>query len=216
MLTAAVLGFVLGLRHAFDPDHVVAVTAISSRYRSPWTAAWVGASWGLGHSATVFAVGAVLIALHLTVPATLTLCFEFTVGAILVALGVANLAAARRSVAPGAGPRPERPRALHSTLARSGLVGLAHGLAGSAAVALLALAAMPTAAAAIVYLAVFGAGTITGMIGSSLFLCAPLAAFSRSHQGHRLVTAGTGLVSIVLGCFLMYQIGAAADLSALG
>jgi high-affinity nickel-transport protein len=216
VLTAALLGFALGLRHAFDPDHVVAVTAIGCRYRSPWTAAWVGASWGLGHSATIFAMGTLLIGLHVTVPAALTRFFELTVAAILVALGIANLASARRSPTDAAVPHPGRPRALHATLARSGLLGLAHGLAGSAAVALLALAAMQTSAAAIVYLVVFGVGTITGMLGASVFLCAPLAAFSRSQRGHRLVTAGTGLVSIVLGCFLLYQIGASVDRSALG
>ena len=89
----------------------------------------------------------------------------------------------------------------------TGLVGLAHGLAGSAAIALLALAAMPTTSAALVYLLIFGIGTLTGMVGFSAALGVPLAAVGRNPRAGRLVCVGTGLVSIALGCLIVFEFG---------
>lgn len=203
MLTAVALGFVLGLRHALDPDHLVAVSALVARNRSPWTASWLGASWGLGHATTLLAVGALLIALRVTVPESFTLSFEVAVGALLVLLGVANLAAAAGSNAPLAGT--EGPR-LRKSLARSGIVGLVHGLAGSGAVVLLASAAMPDAATALVYLAIFGVGTMAGMVAFSLLLGAPLAALGEGAAWQRLASAATGIVSLLFGTHLIHSL----------
>ena len=211
MLTAVLLGFVLGVRHAFDPDHIVAVSTITARHRNVWRAAWVGASWGIGHSATVVTVGATIIGLHLAIPESFTRAFELGVGVMLVGLGITNLLAAQpgRAKTPGTPPPPRG-------LARSGLVGLAHGLAGSAAVVLLAVAAMPTPAAAIAYLLLFGIGTIAGMIGSSLLLFAPLTWLGRGAGAQRAALACTGVVSLLLGCFLVYEIGTAGGLTPAG
>ena len=215
MLTAVLLGLVLGLRHAFDPDHVAAVSAITARHRNPWTASWIGASWGLGHSTTVVGVGVAIIVLRVAIPDGLTHFLELGVGIVLVAIGISNLAAwkSRAADAPAgfAGDPP-----LRATLTRSGLVGIAHGLAGSAAIALLALAAMPTPAAALVYLLVFSVGTVVGMVGFSLAVSVPFAALAGSHHGRRLLTAGTGLASLLIGCAIVYRFGAAAGLPALG
>ena len=204
MLTATLLGFALGLRHAFDPDHVIAVSTIAARQRSPWTASWIGVSWGLGHGATVFAAGFAIIALGIAVPESFAHAMEFAVGALLVVLGVANLAA---SAPEPAACEIDSPRSLQSVLARSGLIGLAHGLAGSAAVVLLAMAAMPTPAAALVYLVVFAVGTIAGMVLFSMLVGTPFAALGSRPQMRRLVTASTGLASLVFGAYLMYEIG---------
>jgi hypothetical protein len=213
MLTAVLLGFVLGVRHAFDPDHVVAVSTITARNRGAWKAAWIGASWGLGHSATVITVGAAIIALHIAVPEALTRVFECGVGVMLVGLGIANLVAAKPGRAGGRIAPTGACGPLHRALARSGLVGVAHGLAGSAAVVLLAVAAMPTRAAAIAYLLLFGVGTVTGMIGSSLIMSAPLAWVGRNERAQRATLACTGAVSLLLGCFLVYEFGAASGLT---
>jgi len=215
MLTAVALGFALGVRHAFDPDHLVAVSAITARHRSAWTAAWVGMSWGLGHALTLFAVGGAIIALRVAIPDGLAGALELVVGLVLVALGVANLAAARREGAgtsPGMGPTAP----LGTTLARSGLVGLAHGLAGSAPVALLALAAMPTPASMLVYLLVFGGGSLLAMIAFSFLVGLPLVRVGRSPSGQRLITAATGLVSLVFGCFVVFESGSRSVWPALG
>ena len=87
LLAALVLGVVLGLRHSLDPDHVVAVSTIVSRYRNPLRSFWVGVSWGLGHTTTLFLLGIVIIGLRLTIPDRLALLVEFFVGVMLVGLG---------------------------------------------------------------------------------------------------------------------------------
>lgn len=207
MLTAVMLGFVLGLRHAFDPDHVVAVSAIVARHRSLWTASGIGVSWGLGHGATILAIGFLVIALQVAIPPGFAQAMELGIGVLLVLLGIANLLAATppqpAALAPQAAP-------LRATLARSGALGLAHGLAGSAPVALLALAAMPTPAAALSYLLVFGLGTIAGMVAFSFALGVPAARLSASAPFSRWVTAGTGMLSLLFGAWVIYEIGFAA------
>jgi threonine/homoserine/homoserine lactone efflux protein len=205
VLTAILLGFVLGLRHASDPDHVIAVSAIVARHRRASVATWIGVAWGLGHSATILAVGSAIVALRLTVPFRLALGLELVVGVVLILLGLANLRAPAQSAASlhvhggdtGLGP----------PLMRSLGVGLVHGLAGSAGVALLALAAMPTVPAALAYLAVFCVGTLAGMVAISLGLGVPLGFASRLPGAHRAIVAGSGVLSIAFGVWLVYDIG---------
>jgi len=205
MLTAALLGFVLGLRHAFDPDHVIAVSTIVSRHPSGWTASWVGVCWGVGHGATILAIGFLVIALQVTIPDGFARGVEIGVGVLLVLLGIVNLLAAR----PATSLWP-RHAPLRANLARSSAIGLVHGLAGSAPVALLAMAAMRTPAAALVYLLVFALGTIAGMVTFSLALGAPIARLGASPGLSRWVTAGTGMLSLIFGAYLIYEIGFAA------
>jgi high-affinity nickel-transport protein len=205
MLTAVLLGFVLGLRHAFDPDHVIAVSTIVARHRSAWTASWIGVCWGIGHGATILAIGFGVIALEIAIPTGFARSIELGIGVLLVLLGLLNLLAA----AP-ASLLPSRDAPLHASLARSGALGLVHGLAGSAPVALLAMAAMRTPAAALAYLLVFGLGTIAGMVAFSLALGAPVARLGASAGASRWVTAGTGMLSLLFGAWLIYEIGFAA------
>ena len=91
LLAIIALGLSLGIRHATDPDHVVAVTTIVSRERTIFHAAIIGALWGLGHTVTIFAVGSAIILLRLTIPPTVGLTMELSVGCMLVLLGILNL-----------------------------------------------------------------------------------------------------------------------------
>ena len=202
MLTAITLGFVVGLRHAFDPDHVVAVSAIAARHRSPWTVSWIGVSWGIGHSLMLLAAGFAVIALRVAIPESLLTSVEVGIGVILVALGAANLLALSTRFETG-----ERSASspLRSAMARSGMIGLAHGLAGSGTVTLLALAAMPTTEMAMTYVASFSVGTIAGMVGFSLLLGAPAALFGDRDLVRRFAIAGTGAISIAFGILLICQ-----------
>jgi len=202
MLTAVLLGFVLGLRHAFDPDHVIAVSTIVARHRSAWTASWIGVCWGIGHGATILGIGFLVIALQVAIPEGFARTIELGIGVLLVLLGILNLLAATP-----ASSLPSHDAPLRASLARSGAIGLAHGLAGSAPVALLAMAAMPTPAAALAYLLVFGLGTIAGMVAFSLALGAPFARLGTSALASRWVTAGTGMLSLLFGAYLIYAIG---------
>jgi len=202
VLTAMALGFIVGLRHAFDPDHVVAVSAIAARHRSAWTVSWIGVSWGIGHSLMLLVAGFVVIALRVAIPETLFDSMELGIGGVLIGLGSANLIALSPRFEAGA-RRDRSP--LHSAMARAGLVGVAHGLAGSGAVTLLALAAMPTPEMAMTYVASFSVGTVGGMVGFSLLLGAPAALFRDRDLVRRFAIAGTGVISIAFGILLICE-----------
>src|ERR1700681_200487 len=98
LLAIMLLGFVLGMRHATDPDHVVAVTTIVSRERTMLHAASIGALWGLGHTFTILAVGSTIILFKLTIPPRLGLSMELSVGLMLILLGVLHLTGVMRRV----------------------------------------------------------------------------------------------------------------------
>ncbi|HYV96053.1 MAG TPA: hypothetical protein VE967_01210 [Gemmatimonadaceae bacterium] len=188
-MTAILLGLLLGMRHALDADHIVAVTAIVSRERSFARAARVGMLWGVGHTTTIFMVGGAIVAFRLVVPERVALGFEFLVALMLIVLGLLNLSKLRN-----AAPVPSMPPML---------VGLVHGLAGSAAVALLVLAAIPGVGGGLIYLLVFGLGTIGGMMAvtSTLAFSARIAV-DRLPLVRRYVQAGAGVLSLVFGLIL--------------
>jgi high-affinity nickel-transport protein len=198
------LGLVLGIRHAADPDHVVAVGAITARTNRLLGAAWLGVVWGLGHTLTLFLAGVAIIVFNFTVPPRLGLSFEFAVALALVVVGLLNI------------NRPHQHRdELESGPAREGIpalraftVGIVHGLAGSAAVALLILATVRDAWWACGYLLVFGLGTLLGMALITIGLASPLAIAGQRWQSFgRWMRLATGTLSIVFGAWLIYQIG---------
>lgn len=201
-LSAGILGFLLGLKHATDADHVVAVTAIVARERSFRRAAWIGGLWGIGHSLTVFAVGGAIIAFRLVVPPRLGLAFEFGVALMLILLGFNNL---RKPSADAAASGPEH-RFQFGNL-RPVLVGIVHGLAGSAAAAILVLAAIPQPVYALGYLFIFGVGTIAGMMLITGLLAAPAVyAGERVIRLQRGIRLAAGALSVVFGLVLAREI----------
>jgi high-affinity nickel permease len=250
-LTILAIGFVLGTRHATDPDHVIAVSTIVTRERSIAKAGLIGVLWGIGHTLTILAVGAGIILLDLAIPARIGLTMEFCVGLMLILLGVLNLSGAMKWISEkfspahplvvgehahihehGAklhfhwhshAPRREHhaeslapPRWLERSFAGLSLyqalrplfVGIVHGLAGSAAVALLVLSTIREPQWAVLYLLVFGIGTIAGMMLITIFIALPLsfAGFRFAWLNRALVT-GSGIVSLAFGLFVCYQIG---------
>jgi len=202
VLTAITLGFVVGLRHAFDPDHVVTVSTIAARQRSPWAVSWIGVSWGVGHSLMLFAAGFAVITLRVAIPESLLASMEAGIGVILVALGATNLMtlSARFDTSERDAQSP-----LRTAMARSGMIGVVYGLAGSGTVTLLALAAMPTTEMAMTYVAAFAVGTIGAMVGFSLLLGAPAALFRDRDLARRFAIAGTGAISIAFGVRLIFE-----------
>ena len=165
------LGLVLGIRHATDPDHVVAVTAITARTRRLLPATGLGAIWGLGHSMTLFLVGGLILWFNLQVPPRVGLSLEFAVALALVTVGALNL---RR----GHGHTHDDLGDARLPVWRAFLVGTVHGLAGSAAVALLVLATVHDARLGMLYLLVFALGTLVGMALITTGLAAPLSAMA--------------------------------------
>jgi hypothetical protein len=214
-LALLAFGFLLGLRHATDADHVVAVTTLVSRERSSRAALLLGAAWGLGHTLTLVAVGGAIVFFGIVIPPRLGLSLEMSVALMLILLGAANLrsggarAISQAIVAADGGVGwVARLTGLARRGARSLLVGVVHGLAGSAAVALLVLASVGRQHSAAAYLAVFGVGTVAGMLLLTAVLSLPLKlAAARFASAERLLARTTGAVSLAFGLFLAYRIG---------
>ncbi len=201
-LSAAILGFLLGLRHATDADHVVAVTAIVARERTLGRAARIGAMWGVGHSLTLLIVGGAIVAFRLVIPPRIGLGLEFCVALMLILLGFNNLR-------PNAGASTNHSHDIPTTFngLRPLLVGTVHGLAGSAAVALLVLATIRETTWALVYLAIFGIGTIAGMMLVTALLAAPaIYASTRVVRLQRGIRLAAGALSLIFGLVLAREI----------
>ena len=208
-----------GMRHATDPDHVVAVTTIVARERSVLRAAAVGAQWGLGHTATILLVGALIVGFKLTISPRVGLSMELAVAAMLVTLGVLNLANVRPARAHahaaqsdadadadgGAGaPAP----ALPARTLPPFVVGTVHGLAGSAAATLFVTSLIPDPLWALGALAIFGLATVLGMTLVTVALAVPSAyAASRVASLQRGIRLASGVASIAFGLWLAHQIG---------
>lgn len=200
------LGLFLGLRHAADPDHVIAVSAITARTQRVLGAAWLGVAWGLGHTLTLFAVGIAIILFNIAVPPRVGLAFEFAVGLALVVVGLLNLNRPRAHANPLGSTPAGGPQRIPAWRAFG--VGLLHGLAGSAAVALLVLASVRDPWWAFGYLLIFGLGTMLGMVFITVGIASPLAAGGRRWRSFGgWARLATGTLSIVFGMWLIYQIG---------
>ncbi len=226
------LGFFLGMRHATDSDHIVAVTTIVSREKSVRAASLVGALWGIGHTLTIVLVGGAIVLFGIVFPPRVGLTMEFSVAIMLVVLGAMNVAGFRRdvkrlqkgSIAPNAhgahedgGDHAAHSHWPHRAIARVGgysaalrslAVGVVHGLAGSAAVALLVLTTIRDSRFALLYLFLFGIGTIAGMMLITSALAVPIIhTAARFPNWKRHVAWVTGLMSVAFGLLLVYQIG---------
>jgi high-affinity nickel permease len=248
LISVIALGFFLGMRHATDPDHVVAVTTIVSRQRSVRHAAVVGILWGLGHTITILVVGSAIILFGIVIPARVGLTMELSVGLMLILLGVLNLSGMMRWITetftPSQLPHHSHPHShgdyvhthphgygperhghaedatpvgwMDTIFGRMGfyqivrplVVGIVHGLAGSAAVALLVLTTIRVPSWAVLYLLVFGIGTVAGMMLITAAIAIPFtfseSRFARLNRGLGLVS---GLVSLAFGLFIVYQMG---------
>ncbi len=224
------LGLFLGMRHSTDPDHVIAVSTIASRERSVSHGALIGVLWGIGHTLTIFLVGSAIILFGLVIPPRVGLSMEFSVAIMLILLGVLNLTGALRWLnarfsptgnsdqssrelpAPANAPTSSLDRLLSRygsyQVFRPLVIGLVHGLAGSAAVALLVLSTIRTPLWAIAYLLVFGIGTIIGMMLMTSAMAIPVV-YTGKHfaTANRYLTPLSGIVSTAFGLVLLYQIG---------
>jgi high-affinity nickel permease len=226
----ASIGFLLGMRHATDADHVIAVSTIVSKERGLLKAGLIGALWGVGHTFTIFVVGIAIILFKIAIPTRLGLSMEFSVGLMLILLGVLNLSGVmQRWMAKVDHTHSGLSHAEHThavetvqenggrmswlSLTRPLAVGIVHGMAGSAAIALLVMTTIPTPLWEIFYILIFGIGTIAGMMLITACIALPVTWTSRrfSAWNHRLVYA-SGLLSLCFGLFVTYQTGIAGGL----
>lgn len=210
------LGFLLAMRHALDADHIAAVSTIVARERSLRTAVPIGMLWGLGHSLSLLLVGGAIVAFKVVIPPRLGSSLELCVGVMLVGLGALSLrhALARRG---HVHHRLEEPASGRRHPLRPLLIGVVHGLAGSAAVGLLVLGAVQDVAAGLLYLLVFGLGTMVGMVLFTTALALPVTLLSlRFEPFQRVLGVVTGAASVALGALLAFQIGAGFAAQPLG
>jgi len=257
-LPVVVLGFLLGMLHATDADHVIAVSTIVSRQGDVRTAARVGLLWGLGHTLTVFGVGVAIILFNLVISPRLELAMEFCVALMLILLGFVTLRRISRQVrtnitaalADGLSEHvhtaPVEPA--HGHLHRHGdylhahrhghgadahghadtplglldrqlgglglyqalrplAIGIVHGLAGSAAVALLVLTQIREPMWAVVYLLLFGAGTTAGMMLMTAAIVLPFVGSRRRPLLNLGLQVVAGVLSLGLGCWMAWKLG---------
>ncbi len=217
------VGGLLGFRHAFEPDHLAAVSTLASRQGSLWSAARLGLAWGIGHTVTVGAIAFLVVALGVRVPPALWPAAELVVAGLLVLLGggvVWRYARGRWHMhvhAHDQNPhlhlhshaRDAGHAHVHTADAKRSLgFGIAHGLAGSGAIAVLLVAAAPSAGLRVAYFAAFGAGTIAGMLAVSLTLGALVrAASARRARWATVLHVGSALASVVVGMVLAWRVG---------
>ena len=219
------LGLILGLRHALDPDHIAAVSTIVSESRSVGRSSLIGTFWGLGHTMSLFIAGVLVIALKVQISDRVALWMEFAVALMLILLGLKAMLKPLRGWrihvhqhAHGGSShshvhlhRPSEEHAhQHRHLIRSGarpfLVGMVHGMAGSAALMILVLATIPSAIVGLIYIGVFGVGSVGGMLIMSSLISLP---FVLTRKRFNVVSEGlqvaVGLFSLGFGLFLTWQ-----------
>jgi len=254
------------MRHATDPDHVIAVSTIVSREREIGKSAWIGVFWGIGHTLTIFVVGAAIILFDVAISPRIGLSMELAVGLMLILLGIINVvsffrdipsareragaAAPARQSATHAGSTPTEPEIVHSHAHSHGdfihthphshghgpdthvhagqnpvawldrmflrfklyrpmrplMIGLVHGMAGSAAVALLVLATIRDPRWAVAYLLVFGVGTIAGMMVITMSIASTFKLAHGKQVFLRRLAMASGVLSLAFGVFVAYQI----------
>lgn len=231
------LGFVLGLKHALDADHLAAVSTFASEEKNPWRSSLIGAYWGLGHTASLLVFGMAIAIFRLAVPARLSQTLEFLVGIMLVVLGLnvirklaqgqaihahshthegtthshlhLHLGEAPHPSADGQGGAQHAHR--HHMLRVGGrpfIVGVVHGLAGTAALMLLVIGAIPSLLLALGYILIFGGGCVGGMMIMSMLMSVPLAlATRRMATVERGIRLAAGLFSLGFGIFLAWDVG---------
>lgn len=217
------LGFLLGLKHATDADHVLAVTTFVSREKSFLRSCWVGLFWGTGHTFSLAVGGSLIIILKLQISDRVTEVLELAVAAMLVALGIRVLYKIRKdslhfhrhshvhteNSTPHAhwhlhshGRLNEHTSWLHFGL-RPLIIGMVHGAAGTGALMLLVLSTIVSPGLAFLYILIFGFGSIVGMLLVSFLLAIPMQwAAKNVESGHRIVQTAAGVLSCLFGIYL--------------
>lgn len=231
------VGLAFGLKHATEVDHIVAVSAIVSEHRGLWRSAIVGALWGVGHTVSLIAVGVVVLALRVAIPEWVSSWLEFGVALMIVGLGVSALLRALRNrrefhlhrhqhdgvshvhihfhnrETEHAGPVAAHSHAVSIVGLKPFLVGAMHGLAGSAALMLLVLAQTQSLMLGLVYLGLFGVGSVFGMVLMSGLVGLPFVLTSRRLSGiHYSLQTFAGVLSIAFGLWYAYATGFISEL----
>lgn len=231
------IGLAFGLKHATEVDHIVAVSTIVSEQRSLWRSTIVGALWGMGHTASLVAVGVVVLVMRVTIPDWVASWLEFGVALMIIGLGASALIRSLRKrrdfhlhrhqhdgvshvhvhfhehETEHAGPVPAHSHSISMIGRRPFLVGAMHGLAGSAALMLWVVAQTNSLITGMIYLGIFGIGSILGMVIMSGLVGLPFVFTSRRLSGvHYNLQTLAGIMSIAFGLWYAYATGLITEL----
>lgn len=225
--SAMSLGFMIGLQHALEADHVVAISTMVSQHRSVARSSLVGLYWGLGHTASLFFIGIIVLALKLTIPDAFATTAELVVALMLIALGVLALVRHNETGLHAHTHKHDSNQEQHTHLhfhsaaapshehahvavklpfgLKPFLIGMVHGVAGSAALMLLVLTTLPSIISGLIYILVFGAGSVGGMLAMGAVMSLPVVfSVERLPSLHRWIRIAAGLFSIVFGFYFGY------------
>jgi len=200
LLSILLFGLILGFKHALEPDHVIAVSTIASRSKNLWNSSLSGVFWGIGHTFTLFVFGLIVIGLKQEISDPVAMSLEFIVGIVLVYLGISNVFFKERKT-------HSHHRNGATSYWKSTLLGLVHGLAGSAAMVLLTMSTVHTIWEGAIYIIIFGIGTCVGMLLFTTVLGIPFVFSNKGVTVNALFTKITGSISILFGIYYMYNIG---------
>ncbi len=230
MGSVLVLGLLIGMRHALEADHIAAVASLTARARGLREALRIGLAWGLGHTLTLFAAGLLVLSLDSVVPERVAGFLELAVGLMLVLLGADLL---RRLVTARIHFHAHRHRdgtvhfhahshagegahvaSAHDHVHRRGMVfralvvGLVHGMAGSAALILLTAGEIESLGMALAFVALFGFGSMVGMAVLSVAIALPLQRLAKSlTRVYTGLTAAVAIATVGLGAWVSYRVG---------
>jgi len=222
------LGMMLGMRHALDADHLAAVATLVTRSRSVGHTVWQGVAWGAGHTITLLLFGGAVLVLGLVLPERAALGLELAVGIMLVLLGAEVLYRLWRKRVhfhvhrhadgeqhfhahahegePQEQHDPDQHEHGHGFPLRALMVGMVHGMAGSAALIILSLEALRSPAWGLAYIALFGVGSIVGMAVLSVVIAIPMRLSSqRLNRTHNGLSAMVGLGTVLIGCYVVFH-----------
>ncbi|GHI00031.1 urease accessory protein UreH domain-containing protein [Neobacillus kokaensis] len=223
LLSVLVLGLVLGIKHAIEPDHVIAVSTIASQSKKLWQASLAGVFWGIGHTVTLFIVGVIVILMKGEIPEKWAMSLEFLVGIMLVYLGIKTMISFKNihihthkhdgdehkhvhsHTSSGEHGHPHKHK--RTTYLGSTLIGLVHGLAGSGAMVLLTMSTVKSIGEAAIYIIVFGTGTVIGMLFFTTIIGIPFVLSKKRRSISGSLGIITGVISTIFGVYYMYNIG---------
>lgn len=208
-------GFLLGIQHSFEPDHVAAVSTFATRAGGLKKSAWIGALWGLGHTSVLLLVGLLVLLFRISIPQAFSQFFEFLVGVMLLYLGLlllkniwidkVHIHKHHHGQTSHTHFHSHKKGAEHQHAHRSFFVGMIHGLAGSAGVVLLILASISSITEGVLFILTFGLGSILGMAASGMIISLPLILGVTRPQFGKHLTSAIALVSVSLGIKILGQ-----------
>ncbi|MCS0673841.1 sulfite exporter TauE/SafE family protein [Cytobacillus firmus] len=192
-------GLLLGIKHALEPDHIVAVSTIAVRSKSMWKSSLAGVYWGIGHTFTLFLFGIFLILMKQNLSEQAALTLEFFVGIMLVYLGLAAMFKKYSE--------KEMEQNTGNSNKKSVFIGFVHGLAGSAAMVLLTMSVSENIWQGALYILAFGFGTVIGMLSFSALLSVPVIMAKKRKGISGNIIKITGVISFCFGLYYMYNLG---------